>query len=1083
MEMTNLRVGSYKALSTSEEDVSSLPSPASVVQAHNQQYGKKKGRRVVYLAISVMLPLGIVSVLLAASQTVWGSRTSLARVFSTDADGPSGNGAFAKNVTGCPGYTLQNLIQNDYGLQASLSLAGDACNAFGHDIANLTIEVVYETESRLHVHIFDAANQQFTIPDSVIERPAAPTTSHTNTSDLEFNYDASPFAFWITRRSQPDATPLFDTRTGSLPPTPAHPYSVDARRRIASALPKGANIYGLGEVISSSGFRRDIDVDGTMHAFWGRDMMDPIDQNMYGSHPIYMEHRYDESTQTSSTNGVLLLSSSPMDVILTTPPSSNVSLIEYRVVGGTLDFYFFAGPTASTVMEQYGGMIGYPTWQPAWAFGFHLCRWGWHNVSENREVVNAMREANIPLETQWNDIDLYHDFRDFTSDPVSFPGDEMRDFIVELASNHQHYIPIVDAGVAVTANDTDVYDPYTSGVEQDVWIKNPDGSIYMGQVWPGYSGFADWLAPNTQQWWTQALQNWSDGGVTFDGIWLDMNEPSSFCNYSCGTGANFSALAPYPLRQVMDGWPECYNDTLSGRSGNMTVNGTNTDSCLNGSAAPQRMSILEPRGVGAGDEPGVNVNYPPYGIHNAFGPLYNKTLATNATHHGGYLELDLHNMFGLMEEKATHIAVQAILKGKRPFLISRSTFPSSGKWSGHWLGDNFSTWKYMYYSIQGILQFQLFQIPMVGADSCGFLGNTDEELCNRWMMMSAFVPFYRNHNTYAALSQEPYRWDSVANASRIAIAARYSMLPYWYTLFANSSTTGTPPVRALWYEFPNEPELFAVDKQWLIGSDILVTPVLEPGATTVDGVFPGRGHVTWRDWWTHAAVNATSGGNTTLPAPISTINVHVRDNSALLLHQEPAYTTYETRQGPYELLVSLSVAGGAFGTAYVDDGESYPPGDSRTLKFVASPGQLQIQSEGAYNIEQKLETVTILGVAQKPGAVSVQGQNVGNVTYLPETEELVLGNLGLDLNQETTRDVIARRLDADRRLLHRPNVSSRWIYLTCMRAEGESATPDGGSALICWRPGADPSCLRAARGLRLLNAEGQMQQQSVLTAG
>ena len=866
-------------------------------------------------------------------------------------------------------------------------------------------------------------SQQFTIPDSVIERPTPPVLSYTNTSDLEFNYDASPFAFWITRRSEPDAMPLFDTRIGSLPPTPipttpAGGYDVsldgfplvfeDQYLQLASALPKGTNIYGLGEVVSSSGFRRDIGAapgeNGTLHAFWARDSADPVDQNMYGSHPIYMEHRYDESTGASSTNGVFLLSSDGMDVILTTPPSSNVSLIEYRVVGGTLDFYFFSGPTASSVIAQYGELIGLPTWQPAWGFGFHLCRWGYHNVSDDRANVEAMRAANIPLETQWNDIDLYHAFRDFTSDPVSFPGDEMREFIAELTANHQHYIPIVDAAVPVTVNATDVYDPYTSGVEQDVWLKNPDGSMYIGQVWPGYTGFADWFAPNTQAWWTQAFQNWSDSGITFSGIWLDMNEISSFCYYSCGTGANLSDIPPYTPATSVSGWPECYNYTLS-TSGNMTVNGTSTNTCSGTSESGATLLegfFLDSRGVGAGDEPGVNLNTPPYAIHNAYGALNSHTVATNATHYGGYVELDVHNMWGLMEEKATHLAVQAILQGKRPFLISRSTFPSTGKWSGHWLGDNFSTWLYMYYSIQGILQFQLFQVPMVGADTCGFNQNTDEELCNRWMMMSAFVPFYRNHNTYAALAQEPYRWDSVANASRIAIAARYSMLPYWYTLFANSSTTGTPPVRALWYEFPNEPELFAVDRQWLVGSDILVTPVLEPGATTVDGIFPGRGNVTWRDWWTHAAVDVTSGGNTTLSAPLSTINVHIRDNSAILLHQEPAYTIYETRQGPYELLVSLSAAGGAFGTAYVDDGESYPPGDSRTLKFVASPGQVQIQSEGEYSIEQKLETITVLGVAQKPSKVSIQGQTVANFTYLAATEELVLENLGLGLNEWTT---------------------------------------------------------------------------------
>ena len=142
----------------------------------------------------------------------------------------------------------------------------------------------------------------------------------------------------------------------------------------------------------------------------------------------------------------------------------------------------------------------------------------------------------------------------------------------------------------------------------------------------------------------------------------------------------------------------------------------------------------------------------------------------------------MHNLWGLMEEKATHLALKSIQPSKRPFLISRSTFPSTGKWSGHWLGDNFSTWKYLYYSIQGVLQFQLFQVPFVGADTCGFNGNTDEELCNRWMQLSAFVPFYRNHNIRGAISQEPYRWDSVANATRTAINVRYAMLPYWVRL-------------------------------------------------------------------------------------------------------------------------------------------------------------------------------------------------------------------------------------------------------------------------------------------------------------
>jgi alpha-glucosidase len=67
-------------------------------------------------------------------------------------------------------------------------------------------------------------------------------------------------------------------------------------------------------------------------------------------------------------------------------------------------------------------------------FGFHLCRWGYTSVNATKEVVAKMRAADIPPKVMWNDIDLYHAFRDFTTDPVMFPAEEMREFIRELVS-------------------------------------------------------------------------------------------------------------------------------------------------------------------------------------------------------------------------------------------------------------------------------------------------------------------------------------------------------------------------------------------------------------------------------------------------------------------------------------------------------------------------------------------------------------------------------------------------------------------------------------------------------------------------
>ncbi|KAG6326724.1 hypothetical protein ID866_12365 [Astraeus odoratus] len=320
----------------------------------------------------------------------------------------------------------------------------------------------------------------------------------------------------------------------------------------------------------------------------------------------------------------------------------------------------------------------------------------------------------------------------------------------------------------------------------------------------------------------------------------------------------------------------------------------------------------------------------------------------------------------------------------------------------------------MYLSIQGVLQFQIYQIPMVGADTCGFNGNADEELCNRWMQLSAFLPFFRNHNTYDALPQEPYRWDSVANASRVAIGARYSLLPYWYTLFANASGLGLPPVRALFYEFPEEPELFSVDKQWLVGKDILVTPVLVPGVTTVDGIFPGRGNVIWRDWWTHAVVPLTDGSSTiTLPTPIGHINVHIRGGSVLLLHGKPGYTIYETMTGPYELLVSFDGEGRAYGDAFVDAGDgafAFDCGASdgsnvgslaRKLAFTAGGGQLNIASQwGEYEIERLLERIIVLGVGTCPTTVVLQGTEVSGWKYDETIGELDIGGVAVNLNED-----------------------------------------------------------------------------------
>ncbi|KAJ7610198.1 glycosyl hydrolases family 31-domain-containing protein [Roridomyces roridus] len=527
---------------------------------------------------------------------------------------------------------------------------------------------------------------------------------------------------------------------------------------------------------------------------------------------------------------------------------------------------------------------------------------------------------------------------------------------------HQHFIPIVDSAIAKEVNSTDIYDPYRRGAEIGVFMRNPDGSDSMTS--PFLAGFPRLVRTKHDQLVDRGY--WSQSGIEFSGIWLDMNEATSFCDGSCGSGIDISntsvpILLPGAPGNLVTDYPEGYNATISGPSGNLTINGTLT-------FTDDSFSSLSKRGIGAGNQTGIDINAPPYAIHNGESSLYSSsipptsdigngplsihTLATNGTHFGGYADLDTHNLWGLMETIATHKALQTVLPRQRPFIITRSTFPSSGKWGGHWLEDNFSLWhslwQYMHASIQGVLQFQPFGIPFVGADTCGFTNNSDGEL----------------YDIFTSL---------------------------YYTLFANASMRGTPPIRPLFWEFPNEPEFFAVDRQFLIGRDILVTPVLTPNVSTVDGIFPGRGKTMWRDWYTHVAVDAKVGVNTTLDAPLGHINIR-------------AYTVEETRTGPFELLVSLAAGGGAFGSAYLDDGISDPPGPSTTVIFHATKGALEIQSQDNFEVAQKMAAVTVLGVSRKPMevvVVVVAGKEAKNFVYKIATQELVVSGLEVDLNRDT----------------------------------------------------------------------------------
>ncbi|KAK4543376.1 hypothetical protein LTR36_005519 [Oleoguttula mirabilis] len=428
------------------------------------------------------------------------------------------------DLSACPGYKASNVHTSSTGLTASLTLAGTACNAYGTDLTDLTLTVEYQTDTRLHVLIQDAANQVYQVPSSVFTRPSAASNASTDASALEFKYEENPFSFSVTRRSSGEV--LFDTSAATF-------VFESQYLRLRTSLPTSPSLYGLGEhtdpfMLNTTNYTRTI---------WNRDAYTiPPGTNLYGDHPVYFDHR-----GANGTHGVFLLNSNGMNIVLDNP--SGEQYLEYNTLGGVLDFYFMAGPSPVEVAQQYSEVVGKSTMMPYWGFGFHQCRYGMQDVYEVAEVVANYSLAGIPLETMWTDIDYMYLRRVFTLDPYRFPLHLMQELVTYLHDHEQHYIVMVDPAVAYQD-----YPPFNNGVADDAFLKVANGSVYKGVVWPGVTAFPDWFAPGTQEYWDGEFDSFfnADTGVNIDALWIDMNEASNFCHYPCSDPEAYAASVGDP---------------------------------------------------------------------------------------------------------------------------------------------------------------------------------------------------------------------------------------------------------------------------------------------------------------------------------------------------------------------------------------------------------------------------------------------------------------------------------------------------------------------------------------------------------
>eukprot|EP00731_Ephydatia_muelleri_P032278 Em0023g785a len=723
-------------------------------------------------------------------------------------------------------YTVSSITSTTLGIKLALSSIASE-SEFGRNIPSLVAEFSFETNDRFHVKIYDPNNARWEVPASASPIPTPPSCPPVNPQyEYEYANIGEPFFFTIIRRSNSEV--VFSTLGTKM-------QFAEQYLELSTILPTNYNIYGLGEHIRS--FRVP---PHTLLTLWNLDIATPSHVNLLvvyrgtsfgvsillssqlsdGSHPFYLDLR-----PSGDAHGVFLRNCNGMDVKIDT------NLLTYKIIGGILDFYFMLGPEPEAVVQQYHEIIGRPHMPPYWSLGWHQGRYGFQNIKDVEGVTKRYSENQIPLEAVWSDIDHMDDYKNFTLEYNNYSAPEVQNFVEHLHRRGMRYVVILDPAIKIEHG----YEPYDDGLKQGIYIKDKNGKIYVGRVWPGLSVYPDFLNPATFPYWQKQIAKFRTKLVDFDGLWLDMNEPSNFTNRICIDGiddGDHPDSIHNPYEHVQDS------------SGNCPI--TNPPNGLPQDGDMLRESTPDP------DRTEFTPDNPPYAINNAGckAALSTKAVVMTAVHHGGILEYNCKNLYGHVQGMVTQKALENIT-GKRTFILSRSTWPGSGAYVAHWTGDNHATFDDMYYSIPGMLSFQLFGIPHVGSDVFGF----DGECCSEWM--------------------EPYVWSSVAAIARKVLAIRYSILPYYYTLFYKAHrpiSPGNAPaatvVRPLFFEFPTDPKTYDIDQQFLIGSGLLISPVLKQGATSVSAYFPAG---KWYDWYSHEVVSSAGGETKELPTPRSHI--------------------------------------------------------------------------------------------------------------------------------------------------------------------------------------------------------------------
>jgi len=218
----------------------------------------------------------------------------------------------------------------------------------------------------------------------------------------------------------------------------------------------------------------------------------------------------------------------------------------------------------------------------------------------------------------------------------------------------------------------------------------------------------------------------------------------------------------------------------------------------------------------------------------------------------------------LLMMRASRQAQQHFAPRLRPFVVSRSGAAGMQRYAQTWSGDNYTSWETLRYNLRMGLGLALSGVSNSGHDVGGIAGPAPSaDLFLRWIQCGIFMPRFSIHSWNSDGSvNEPWMHPQIMSEVRELFRLRYRLIPYLYDLMYRAHVHYEPMLRPTFYDFPDDARCYEACDEAMLGSSLLIAPVVEPECTERRVYLPAG-----TDWHCfHSGERYTGGALTTLPA-------------------------------------------------------------------------------------------------------------------------------------------------------------------------------------------------------------------------